>query len=66
MGGHADHDAELGKVVGPSFDADDVPDVVDEILNTYLDLRDTGERFIDTYRRVGIDPFKARIYPDKT
>ncbi len=65
LGGHADHDAELGKVVGPSFDADDVPDVVDEILNTYLDLRDTGERFIDTYRRVGIDPFKARIYPEK-
>ena len=65
LGGHADHDAELGKVVGPSFDADDVPDVVDEILNTYLDLRDSGERFIDTYRRVGIDPFKARIYPEK-
>jgi len=39
-----------------------VPDIVEEILNTYLDLRAEGEEFIDTYRRVGIQPFKERAY----
>lgn len=39
-----------------------IPDVVEEILNTYLDLRSEGEDFIDTYRRVGIQPFKERAY----
>ncbi|GAA5632310.1 Sulfite reductase [ferredoxin] [Acinetobacter calcoaceticus] len=62
LGGHADHDASLGDILGPSFAADAVPDVIEEILNTYLDLRNEGERFIDTYRRVGIQPFKERAY----
>ena len=62
LGGHADHDASLGDILGPSFAADAVPDVIEEILNTYLDLRTEGERFIDTYRRVGIQPFKERAY----
>ena len=62
LGGHADHDASLGDILGPSFAAEVVPDVIDEILNTYLDLRTEGERFIDTYRRVGIQPFKERAY----
>jgi sulfite reductase (NADPH) hemoprotein beta-component len=48
-----------GKVVGPSFSAAEVPDVVEAVLNTYRDTRNTGESFIDTLRRVGIDPFKA-------
>ncbi|MEG0483376.1 MAG: hypothetical protein RR569_09745, partial [Acinetobacter sp.] len=46
----------------PSFAAEVVPDVIDEILNTYLDLRNEGEEFIETYRRVGIQPFKERAY----
>ena len=62
LGGHADHDASLGDILGPSFAADAAPDVIEEILNTYLDLRTEGERFIDTYRRVGIQPFKERAY----
>ncbi|RLZ11265.1 nitrite/sulfite reductase [Acinetobacter sp. 2JN-4] len=62
LGGHADHDASIGDILGPSFAADVVPDVIEEILNTYLDLRTEGERFIDTYRRVGIQPFKERAY----
>ena len=62
LGGHADHDASLGDILGPSFAADVVPDVIEEILNTYLDLRTEGERFIETYRRVGIQPFKERAY----
>ena len=62
LGGHADHDASLGDILGPSFAADVVPGVIEEILNTYLDLRTEGERFIDTYDRVGIQPFKERAY----
>ncbi|MEC8886091.1 MAG: nitrite/sulfite reductase [Pseudomonadota bacterium] len=62
LGGNADHDASIGDILGPSFAAEAVPDVVEEILNTYLDLREGEERFLDTYRRVGIKPFKERAY----
>ncbi|MHA3050988.1 nitrite/sulfite reductase [Acinetobacter sp. ANC 4641] len=62
LGGNSDHDASIGDILGPSFAADAVPDVVEEILNTYLDLRQEGEEFIQTYRRVGIQPFKERAY----
>ena len=54
--------SEIGDILGPSFAADRIPDVVEEILNTYLDLRQESEEFIDTYRRVGIQPFKERAY----
>ncbi|EMR4053156.1 nitrite/sulfite reductase [Acinetobacter baumannii] len=62
LGGNSDHDASIGDILGPSFAAEAVPDVIEEVLNTYLDLRTEGERFIDTYRRVGIQPFKERAY----
>jgi sulfite reductase (NADPH) hemoprotein beta-component len=62
LGGNADHDASLGDILGPSFAADVVPDIIEELLNTYLDMREQGERFIDTYRRIGIKPFKERAY----
>ena len=62
LGGHQDHDASLGDVLGPSFGAEDMADIIEEILNVYLDLRCEGERFIDTYRRVGLTPFKERVY----
>ncbi|WP_213959209.1 nitrite/sulfite reductase [Variovorax sp. dw_954] len=51
--------AQAGKVVGPSFSAAEVPDVIEAVLGTYRDTRNAGETFIDTLRRVGIDPFKA-------
>ncbi|SAL23509.1 nitrite/sulfite reductase [Caballeronia peredens] len=47
-----------GKVIGPSFSAAEVPDVIEAILTTYRDMRDGRERFIETVRRVGLDPFK--------
>ena len=48
-----------GKVIGPSFAADEVPDVIEALIETYRDAaRGAGERFIDTVRRVGIEPFK--------
>lgn len=62
LGGNSDHDASIGDILGPSFAAEAVPDVIEEVLNTYLDLRIEGERFVDTYRRVGIQPFKERAY----
>ncbi len=49
---------QAGKVIGPSFSAAEVPGVIEAVLSTYRDLRSNGERFIDTVRRVGLDPFK--------
>jgi sulfite reductase (NADPH) hemoprotein beta-component len=51
--------ATPGKVVGPSFTADEVPEVIEAVLNTYRDLRESGERFTHTLRRIGHEPFKA-------
>jgi sulfite reductase (NADPH) hemoprotein beta-component len=49
-----------GKVIGPSFAADEVPDVIEAVIETYRAERASNdERFIGTVRRVGIDPFKA-------
>ena len=62
LGGNADHDPSIGDILGPSFAAEVVPDIIEEILNTYLDLRTDNEKFIDTYRRVGIQTFKERAY----
>ncbi len=50
---------QAGKVVGPSFSAAEVPEVIEAVLGTYCDTRNAGETFIDTLRRVGHDPFKA-------
>ena len=47
-----------GKVIGPSFSAAEVPDVIEAVLNTYRDLRESGEAFQNTVRRTGLDPFK--------
>jgi len=51
--------AVAGKVIGPSFAADEVPDVIESIVQTYRSERSPGERFIDTVKRIGIEPFKA-------
>jgi len=48
-----------GKVIGPSFAADEVPDVIEAVIDTYRDRRVASEKFIDTVKRVGIDPFKT-------
>ncbi len=48
-----------GKVIGPSFAADEVTDVVEAVIDTYRDRRAANERFIDTVKRVGLDPFRA-------
>ncbi|WP_110665321.1 nitrite/sulfite reductase [Salinicola halophilus] len=62
LGGNADDDVSLGKILGPSFYREDVPDVIDKVLKVYLDKRLDDEHFLDTYRRVGHQPFKERVY----
>jgi len=62
LGGNQGKDASLGAILGPSFSQADVPDVIEKILQTYLDHRIDGELFLGTFRRIGLDPFKERIY----
>ncbi|MEO3429059.1 nitrite/sulfite reductase [Pelagibius sp. CAU 1746] len=62
LGGSADENAAVGKILGPAFSYDDVVDAVETIVDTYLDLRRDGERFNDTYARVGAAPFKEKLY----
>jgi sulfite reductase (NADPH) hemoprotein beta-component len=57
-------DAALGKVIGPSFRAEEMPDVVESLIEIYTEHRVGNERFIDTLRRIGADPFKQRVYGD--
>ena len=62
LGGRQGNDAKLGKVIGPSFSASEMPDVVEKIIKVYLENRTDEERFLDTLDRIGIDPFKNRVY----
>jgi len=62
LGGSQSKDASIGNILGPSFKQEDMPDVIDNILSTYVTLREEDESFLDTYRRIGIDPFKERVY----
>ena len=62
LGGAQGHQASLGKVIGPSFAAAEVPDVIAQIVDVYVEQRHPDEAFIDTVRRIGIDPFKERVY----
>jgi len=62
LGGSADRDTALGKVLGPSFAQEDMPDVIEKIVNVYLDNRNEGESFLSTYNRIGIESFKERVY----
>jgi len=62
FGGSGAEDASLAKIVGPGFSEDGVVDAVEKATNVYLRERQAGERFLDTYRRVGMAPFKEAIY----
>ncbi|MDH0649556.1 nitrite/sulfite reductase [Pseudomonas sp. GD03858] len=62
LGGNAARDASLGKILGPSFAQDDMADVIEKLISVYVEQRTEDERFIDTYQRIGIDPFKERVY----
>jgi sulfite reductase (NADPH) hemoprotein beta-component len=62
LGGSGAEDASLAKIVGPGFTADGVVDAVEKVTARYRDIRAPGERFLDTYRRVGAEPFKEAVY----
>ncbi|MFC3714402.1 nitrite/sulfite reductase [Sphingoaurantiacus capsulatus] len=62
LGGSGAEDASLAKIIGPGFTQDGVVDAVDKVVARYRELREKDERFLDTYRRVGVDPFKAAVY----
>ena len=64
LGGEQGNDAAIGKVIGPSFYADEIPDVITNIINTYTEQRADEESFIDAYRRIGVTPFKEAAYKD--
>ena len=62
IGGEQGQAASLGRVIGPSFAAADMPDVVAKLIEVYLARRHDDERFVDTVHRIGIEPFKERVY----
>ena len=62
LGGSGTEDASLGQILGRAFAYDEVTDAVETIVETYLIERRNGERFLDTYRRTGLDPFKEALY----
>ncbi len=62
FGGSGAEDVSIGKIIGPGFDENGVVDAVEKATEVYKTLREGDERFIDTYRRVGLEPFKEAIY----
>jgi len=65
LGGEQGLNAKIGKVIGPSFFASDMPDVVSDLIAVYTESRHADEAFIDTVQRIGIEPFKTRVYANK-
>ena len=64
LGGSGAEDASLAAILGPALPADKVADAVDKLVETYLGLREKDERFLDTFRRAGMAPFKEAVYAD--
>ena len=62
LGGDAGENTALGDITGPSFSGEAITDAVETIVTTYVAHRAAGERFLDTYRRIGMKPFKEALY----
>jgi sulfite reductase (NADPH) hemoprotein beta-component len=62
LGGSSSENASVGSILGPGFAGEDVPDAIEKIVDTYLNLRAPGEDFLSAYRRVGPQPFKEALY----
>lgn len=62
LGGSGAEDVSLGRITGPGFDEDGVVDAIERVTDLYKARREPGERFVDTYRRIGMEPFKEVIY----
>ena len=62
LGGSGAEDVSLAKITGPGFDEDGIVDAVEKVTDVYVGAREDGERFVDTYRRIGMEPFKEALY----
>ena len=62
LGGDASENAAVGKVTGPGFSQEELLDGIENIVELYLEKREDGERFLDTYNRIGMAPFKEVLY----
>ena len=63
LGGAQGKNSALGKVIGPSFSAAEVPAVIERIIATFVRYRESEELFVDTLARIGLEPFKEQVYP---
>lgn len=66
LGGSSDNDTALGKIVGPSFSQEEIPEVIEKIVSVYQQHRSAGEQFVATVHRIGMDPFKQAVYGSKS
>lgn len=62
LGGSSRNQASLGKIMGPSFAQEQIPEVIQKVIGVYKTNRESGEKFLDTYKRIGMDPFKEKVY----
>ena len=62
LGGSGAEDASIGEIMGPGFTEHEIADAVERVVNVYIKTRKPGERFLDTYRRLGMAPFKEAAY----
>jgi len=65
LGGSGAEDASIGDIMGPGFGEHEIANAVERVVNHYLAVRKDGERFLDTYRRVGMEPFKNVAYQEQ-
>lgn len=65
LGGRQGSAARTGKVIGPSFAANEVPDAVEKIINVFVNNRHEDETFLDTFDRIGVEPFKNTVYANR-
>lgn len=67
LGGSADENTSIGQIMGPGFEPHEITDAIENVIDTYLGLRNAiDETFIETYRRLGMKPFKTALYGEKT
>ena len=62
IGGAQGRASALGKVIGPAFSAEQIPEVIEGLVRTFTDHREAEERFVDTVQRIGLEPFKEQVY----
>lgn len=62
LGGSESNDASLGRFIGRAFERTEIVPAIRDVLDVFVEQRTEGERFLDTYRRIGVGPFKERAY----